>query len=602
MAVDINLKQNVIDEIFVDGVKFNGFPGKCEVSPGVKYALAFGVENSCTFCDVTLTRVTGKAADGVSWSLLIPYPQEQAKLAVWCAREGYPKALFDIGGTKLYYGDVCYGTVIPMVSLYNREAGIGLSVAKAPGRIGGRLSFAFDDYHGDGMWVNVENLAVPAGKSVTFRLFFFGHEACWRPGLQQYIELFPEYFAPVAKSACDCRSFVMTTPFFKRETTLQLDSDWAEIHNHFPFYGNYMPQEASWQSVIGNDYPQDAAGRDITVDRAKIKNHIKDLKDAGVKSLLYVQCGGDADCKWVEKTFSESIARDSAGHNYPTWIGCCFANGDGTPFGKFLDRQLDEIFEVYPEVDGFFVDQLCYQCVDYAHSDGKSAVGGREVYEYGASLEKKFRAFAEKAHRAGKIVLVNGPFDMDISKGADGIMSEGTSTIFETYRYLCVRRPMLVHEFPTDTVRTETMLRCCLLAAAGWSVGGTASCEKPLAWSDEVAGLYRQYLPLIKELFGSQILLTPDPVRCSPEALAQVEIFRCSKDEKEYFVPVISKSAAIYSGVDVSVKVPQKIKSARVMYVGSDSWQDIGFEEKDGRSVFKLHNGFNACLLKLSAE
>lgn len=596
----ITEENGVIDSIFVKDQLFNGFPGRFQCSPGIKHSVAWSAEKDYLICDITLNRVSGDPAEGAFWKMRIPYAQNQASLNVWTAREGYPKGLYDIGGTKIVYGDVCYGNVIPMVSLYSARQKTGLTVAKVPGRTGGRFSFYFDDYHMEGMDVTLEYLNVQPEKPVTCRLLFFAHGPCWRPGVKKYIELYPEYFEPVNKDVAKMRAFVMSTPFFSRETTMNLDCDWAEIHNHFPYYGNYLCEDESWQSVVQRDYPDDVVGQDLTVTREKVRSHIKDLKDAGIKSLYYVQCGGDAWIPWIEETFPESIARDSAGHNYPTWINCCFANGTDTPFGEYLDKQLDSVFDVYPELDGLFVDQLCYQTFDYTKSDGRTAVNGKYVFEYGTSLEKKFRKLTEKAHAMNKLILVNGPFDMDISKGADGIMSEGASSIFDTYRYLCVRRPMLVHEFPVSAYHVECMLRSCLIAAAGWSIGGTPAQEQPKVWTPEITELYRKYLPLIKAVFGAELLLEENPVSCEPAPLAKVEIFK-SRENDDYFVPVLSNAGYLNTACEVMVNLlDAEIKTAQVMYLGKEDWEDISFETKDGKLVFRLPNGYSACLLKLS--
>ena len=589
-----------IESIYSKEKLFNGFPGKFECSAGTEAAVKWSTEKDYAVCDVMLTRLTGDAAEGAFWKMRIPYAAEQANLNVWTAREGYPKGLYDIGGTQLIYGDVCYGTVIPMVSLYNSKEGIGLSVAKIPGRTGGRFSFFFDDYHREGMNVQQEFLQIEKGASVTCRLIFFAHGPCWRPALKKYIELFPEYFEPVNQDVWKCRSFVMSTPFFSKEAVESMDCDWAEIHNHFPYYGNYLCEEESWQSVVQRDYPDDVVGQDLTLNREKIRKHIKDLKDSNIKSLYYVQCGGDAWIPWIEKTFPESIARDSAGHNYPTWIECCFANGTDTPFGAYLQKQLDSVFDVYPELDGLFVDQLCYQAFDYAHSDGKTAIDGKKVFEYGTTLEKKFRTLVEKAHAMNKLILVNGPFDMDISKGVDAIMSEGASSIFDTYRYLCARRPMLVHEFPVSSYHVECMLRSCLIAAAGWSIGGTPAQEQPKAWTPEIAELYRKYLPLVKAVFGAELVLEENPVFWDPAPIAKAEIFR-SRENGDYLVSVLANLGYLHSGFTLNVNLPnEEIKSAKVMYLATGEWEEISFRKEENKLVFQIPDGFCACVLKLS--
>lgn len=589
-----------IQYLTIKGKKFNGFPGKVTVSDGLSVTAQWSAEETFLICDLTLTRIAGSFSDGGSIRLRIPYPSDQSKLMIWSAREGFPKTIFEIGGLNLIYGDVCYGTVIPVVSLYNPEAGIGLTVAKAPGRTGGRLSFCFDDYHREGMYVDLTSLEVHPDKPVSFRLLFFGHDACWRPGLRQYADMFKEYFEPVNPAVWSCQSFIMTNPFFRREATAQLRCDWAEIHNHFPYYGNYLPDDAEWESIIGHDYPADTIDRNLKLSRQDIHNHIRDLHNSHIRALYYLQCGGDAFIPWIEKKFPESIAKDSVDHLYPTWMNCCFANGDSeTAFGQYLDRQLEQVMEVFPELDGFFVDQLCYQTFDYAHQDGCSATEGRRVYEFGVSLEKKFRKFADMIHHRGKLLLVNGPFDMDIANKSDAIMSEGTGTIFETYRYLCIRKPMLVHEFPESAFKTECMLRSCLLAAAGWSIGGSPSREAPLPVGAEIAELYRKYLPLLKTIFGAEVLLEPNPICWDPVPLAKAEIFR-SRENGHVLVSVLQDSGYLHSEVKLHIRnLFRGVVLARVLWLGKSDWDPIVFVKDEEWLVFRLPASYSACVLEL---
>ena len=598
--ISCTAQAGVIHSIVIKDKAITGFPGKAEVSAGLSLSARWSSGGTHLICDISLTRISGSSSDEGWFSIRIPYYAKQAQLTVWTAKEGFPKSLYEVGGMNLIYGDVCYGTVIPAVSLYHREEGIGLTVARAPGRIGGRLSFRFGDYHQEGMYVEMNSLEVGPDKPFHCRLLFFGHDACWRPGLRQYAELYKEYFEPVNPAVWNCRSYIMTNPFFRREATAQLQCDWAEIHSHFPYYGNYLPEEASWESIIAHDYPKDAVGRDLTLTRQKIRNHIHDLHDAGIKALYYMQCGGDAYIPWVEKTFPDSIARDSAGHPYPTWINCCFANSDaGTEFGKFLISQLDRVLEIYPELDGIFADQLCYQAFDYAHSDGRSIRDGCRVYEYGACLEENFRKLARKVHEKGKLLLVNGPFDMDVARDADAIMSEGCGSIFETYRYLCIRKPMLIHEFPQNVFNAECMLRSCLLTAAGWSVGGTASLDAPPEWNPEVTGLYQKYLPLVKALSDAELLLEPDPIRWEPGPLAKAEIFR-SKTNGHILVSVLQNSGYLHSGIKVSIRSSlQGNASARMLLLGKPDWESVEFTRDNDWLVFQFPAAFSAGVLEL---
>lgn len=592
-------ENGVIQELSVNGVVFNGFPGQLKLSPGLQAKVTWNADGEALICDIQATRVSGSADDEGCISYRFPYYKSQGRLEVWSAREGFPKTLYDIGGTELIYGDICYGTLLPMASLYNRKEKIGLTVARIPGRTGGRLSFRFDDYHQEGMSVIFSALSIPPGVTRSYKLIVFGHGPCWRPGLKQYIDRYPEYFTPVNPETWNCRSFIMSTAFFTEDACREYPADWAEIHNHFPHYGTYLPEENTWQSVIGHDFPKAAAGRDITLSREQIHKHIRDLHAAGTRAMLYVQCGGDGSIEWAEKTFPESIARDSAGHLYTTWIECCFMNGDpSTPFGKYLEKQLDGILKEYPELDGFFVDQLCYQAFDFAHPDGRSARLGRQAGEYGATIEKQFRRFAEKAHRQGKLILSNGAFDMDVSLGADAVMSEGANSLFRTTRYVCVRRPMLMYTPLTSEFAVEAMLRSAMLTGAGWAWGGTLAADHPKQATPEMKELYRKYLPLLETMFGAELVLSEDPVTCTPPSRAEADLFR-SRENGHFLAPVLEKGGFLSAGITLKLRPGESVSSARIRTVHDDDWKPFDFTEKDGELTFKMPVNFSAAVIEL---
>ena len=587
-----------ISRICIAGKPFSGVPGKIETAPGLQLDARWKEENEFLSCTLLISRTSGNPTDESFVSFRIPYPAKQSSLMAWMAREGFPKSICEIGGMDIAYGDVCYGAIIPAVSLYDPGLDLGLTIARDPGRCGGRLTFHFDDYHQEGLEVRIHSLEVKEGEVIEQQFRLFGHEGCYRPGLKYYSDLFPEYFSSPVPEIHKYRSFVMTNPFFRKDAVEKLHCDWAEIHNHFPFYGNYLPEEKEWESVNKHDYPEESAKLDLRLTREKVQSHIDDLHKNNIKALYYVQCSGDAFIPWAEKNFPESIARDSIGNFFRTWKNCCFANADeSTPFGQYLLKQLDHVLDVYPDLDGFFVDQLCYQAFDYAHSDGKSVRDGQRVYEYGLSLEKNFRRLADLAHAKGKLVLVNGPFDMDVAKGADGIMSEGTGTIFDTYRYICLYRPMLVHEFPHNLFLVEGMLRNALLSAAGWSIGGAPAAPEPYKMPEGGEELFEKYLPLIKNLTESVLYLGADPLRYTPGELAKAEIYK-DRGNGNYFVPVLQTNSYCHNSVKLSVKVPEEIRNIAIMILGKPQWENLPFEVKEGRYCLTLPDHFSACLLK----
>ena len=49
-----------------------------------------------------------------------------------------------------------------------------------------------------------------------------------------------------------------------------------------------------------------------------------------------------------------------------------------------------------------FLDQLCYQAVDYAHADGRTAVDCREASMFGDSYRENLQLIADTLHKQNK--------------------------------------------------------------------------------------------------------------------------------------------------------------------------------------------------------
>ena len=508
-----NDSSGTLSEIRIGGICFNGYAGKTIVPEYMNVSEIRRKEKDCVSRKFRLSlKEEAKERSGFL-KILIPYPYPPYRLKVWSAHQRFPDDLQNLGGLRLYYGDVTYGTLIPAVVLFDPWRNIGLTVVKAFGRTGGRLSFNFGTYHESGMEVEFSELALIPGKTVELELLMHGHAGCWRPGLKWIRDRYPAFFEPVNPEVWTSHgAFAITNPFTKPEALDKLPIRWSEIHNHFPYYGNYAPEEPEWESVVLHDYPELTSEIPCRISPALINTHIETLHQRNIKAMLYIQINGDCLMEKAETLFPDSIARDAAGKPIPSWRECCFLNAsEGTSFGSCIHRMIDRFIAMYPKLDGVFLDQLCYQTLDYAHSDGRTAVDGKEAAEYGVSYEYNLKKLASVIHEAGKVIWANGPFDIEAAHLTDGIMSEGTSGISESHKYLCLRKPFLIHTYPTDPFKTESMLRYCLLAGAAWSYGGSSTLRIPPEPSPEIRLLFEAYLPMIEPLTRAEILLEANP-------------------------------------------------------------------------------------------
>ena len=554
--LELSFEGETLSGIHIGGVLFNGYTGGVSVPEGVVWSQSVTPIDGGLSWRFRLRETAGKPLRSGFLKVKIPYSYPPYGLMTWAANRRFPASLCDLGGHHLYYGDVCYGTVIPMVCLYDPKRNLGLTIAKPLGRTGGRFAFRFGTYHEEGMEVVFSDFALKPGAEVELELLLCGHVGCWRPGLRWFADRFPDYFLPPNPDAWKHHGpFAITSPFSTPETVKRLEEHgvkWSELHNHFPNYGSYAPKEADWESVVLHDYPNLKDEIPSRISPELIRQQIRRLHDSNILAMMYIQCTGDGFIPWAEAHFPDAIARDSAGKPFPTWRECCFLNADpSTSFGKFMDAQIDRFLKMYSEMDGVFIDQLCYHAIDFAHSDGCTCVDGRPAYQFGISYEHAIQKLTKFIHGAGKLAWGNGPFDVEIAKYIDGMMCEGTSGLSQGHKYLCIRKPRLVHTYPTDVFKTEAMLRYCLLAGAAWSVGGSSTLRNPPLQTPQIRQLFAEYTPLIEPLLETEFCLEANPVELPPGY--QGECFHHNRTGNHYISLVGNSSAET---LEIAINLP----------------------------------------------
>ncbi len=547
----------------------------------------------------------GSAFRSVSLDILLEYPGQGGGLSGWnvfTGRLDFPETIYFAGARKVYYADVCYGTVLPLLSLYHAEKNCGITVACDPAVFpGGRMAFCIDHYYGKGIHACFEDLALSPEHPVEVELIFYAHSGCYRPALARFIELFPDFFYPQVSALEEMNVFGISNPFTKEKYIRKSGMNFSELHNHFPFYGEYAPKTDAWDSVVLHDYPALAAETPEKITPKRINDQIACLQKYGIQALLYLQVSGDAFLPWAEKHFASSMARDRYGRHFPAWKECCMVNADpSTPFGQHVKKMIQRFLRQYPDIDGIFLDQLCYFFDDFAHDDGRSAVDNRPVYSFGQSYVKHAERLAKILHRAGKPILANGPFHLGIARYADAIMAEGVEGLSETLKYLCLKKPLLLHAYPTDPEKVESMFRYALLTAGAISVGGSSTRQKPPPFSTEVKKLFARYRPLIQTLHGSRILLEHSPL--SLEIGLKGEIFQ--NPAGDYLVSILcDKAGAASHEIHFTASTPSggKVRSVLARGTGDCRWKKAAFTTQEARRIAVTLNGHsNAYVVKIS--
>ncbi|MBO5923537.1 MAG: hypothetical protein J6Q81_03385 [Lentisphaeria bacterium] len=579
-----------LQDIFIDGTKFNGYTGKVEVPEYAELEKSVIEENNCTVLKFVLSLKKPYTYKSAYCRVKIPYSYPPNSLKVWAARSNYPQDIYYMGSTRLVYGDVCYGTMIPAITLYDTKRDLGLTIVKDFKRTGGVLSFNFDSYHGSGVTVEFDHLALTADKPVELKLVMAAHEGCWRPGLQFIVDRYKEFFYPANENVWQHhKAFAITNPFTLPEAVDTLPIAWSEIHNHFPYYSNYAPEEPAWDSVVLHDYPDLAEEVPEKITPERINKHIDYLHKRNIKAMLYIQVSGDCLIAPAERDFPEDIARDEENNMMLTWKDCCFVNASrGSKFGEYINKMIDRFLAMYPAIDGVFLDQLCYQALDHAHSDSRTAFNDKPAAEYGVSYEYNLEKLANALHKSNKFVWANGPFDIEIARWCDGVMSEGTSGISETHKYLCIRKPLLIHTYPTDVFKAESMFRYCLLTGASYSYGGSSTLRQPAEQPEAVQKLFEEYKFLADTLLDCEILLMPSPFKLPPNCRG--EIFQ-SKCDNSRFLSILPNSNA--PSLDVVINLEHG-SNAVFCSNKNHQWQPLEFKENS----LTLPNNAQAYLIK----
>jgi len=567
----------IVDEM--TGRIFNNTSAKIKtIKPAGHAEVSF--EKSYAGADITVKETWKAFEDCLSWRVEVflqkasrprsirikqffPYPYCRYGKLVWAANERFPCALEKLGGMHLYYGDPYHGTVIPAVALYDKQGEAGITLAKPFGMETARLAFCFTDYYSDGLEVENSCLALTGKHPAAAEVLIRSHAGCWRPGLAWLYGKYPEYFDPPNPKVRDLEGgFMITNPFTRNKLikgAKKYDVKWAEIHNHFPCYGNYTPEEKEWKSVIAHDYPELPPLPKVS--KKRINDHLAVLHKNGIKGLLYFQ-SSDAYIPYAEKKFPDAIVRDCAGKIISTWKECCLVDASSsTSFGRHIGRQIEKFVNDYPGIDGVFFDQMGYHAIDTAHNDGITAYENKPaamfIHSYSAALKK----MAGIMHGQGKIVWGNAPY-LEFQKAVDGIMAEGSGEIAEPYKYLCIVKPLLVHVYPDNPEKVEGMFKYCLLAGASYSIGGSSKVPVPPQITADVRRLFGAYIPLVEKLYGRTWLLEPSPLELP--AGFQANIFK-GADDKSVIVTLVNYNDSILRKgklFDRNIKFRVKIKNA----------------------------------------
>ena len=436
----------------------------------------------------------------VSWNL--PLPQPVFPVHFWAAKDGMPSQISRFAGLSLEYGEVTSGILMPLLSCYRTQDDSGFALAmpfdfKTP-----RFRFLFGFRELD-LRAEFDWLALSPGHTAKTKLLLHGTPGDWRPALGWVYERFTEYFEPRSPQIDSlwgghvCGEFTVSAQDVRR--MVELGIKWYEVHGHFPAYGNYHPEGIpQWKSGHFRS-------NETMISEAMIQQTIQTLHDAGVAAFLYLQVTGDGDEKLLAPEMEACRQKDRCGQNWSGWEKTYMMNSDpALPFGKEIDRQIDGITARYPEADGIFLDQPCYNFVDTAHDDGITAIDNQPAYMSGFNYFPHLEHLSRLMHPE-KPMIANGPFGVGILKYFDAFMAESDSWLCEHLQYYGIgAKPLFFLVYEHDDAHIEMMFRKALLYGAGFA-------SYPAAMPSR--DLYEKYLPLLEKLYRRRWVFDPDPLR-----------------------------------------------------------------------------------------
>ena len=313
------------------------------------------------------------------------------------------------------------------------------------------------------------HLRLEPGKPVTVSLLLFGHEGDWRPGLGHLVERYPDFFVVADPRAPNLHGAFMCSGGFKPDTEIATDqvlAEWkrqhvqtVEVHGTFPFYGRYLPPAERWTTLADDrwhllrkeadpqrpaddapwkaiyDYVAKKSPPAMTV--AAVRDYINRLHGHGMHALVYFN-PTEAWKLWIKANYPGDLVLNDKGRHVPEWYESLLVcpNPD-SPWGQYLLDTFKRMMDLYPEADGFFMDQSTYDRLDYAHDNGWSIQDGRTAYRMGWAIDQFSQRCRAMAKARGKFLWWNGPYISDIAYYAEGMMAEaGDEKEVHTIQYL----------------------------------------------------------------------------------------------------------------------------------------------------------------------
>ncbi len=499
-------------------------------------------------------RSTGEAAAHVRWQQEIEgFPAGGTLFAP--SPEGlYPLDRQDV---DVGYRDGAERLSIPMATWFEGKADVGLTVAAHLAMP--TAGFHVQTEHDRGRIVLSRRIPnIEPGQAWTVGHYFVRHAGDWRPGWHGSARSFPRFFMlrdPGLLSTHGCFTY-------SHEADEKLCDEFAreglrnlEIHFTYSHLGKYFPDEEPWikaiddkWSVVKKTTDPAAPKEDAPYEKIKrymsrvvesrgnwdsIREFIRRLKSRGIHSYIYFQPTESWEF-FANTHFKDCILHLADGRPALTWYDHVVMDcRPETAWGQYLCRQLEQVLDALPEVDGIFMDQ---------------SAGDRYDYSVCRTTDK----LARIAEARGKLLYWNGPYQVELIEHAVGMLAEGGSLEGEMIKYLTIGNKVCCGMGTSERQYQRNLLNGL------WPSAPSLVHEQESRYDDdpvtflklpqELADIHRRYMYLY-ELYPGKVWYLGAHALETPEEI-QANIFQ--RPDGDYLMPLIVPRQTLHSEINAS--------------------------------------------------
>ena len=454
-----------------------------------------------------------------------------------------------------------HSACIPMFSALNKSDDVGISII---GHVERPIPpFGVDiDINKNKIVLKRRAIGVEKNNSVEIRNYYVIHEGCRNPGLAFLREKFEDFFyLPKREMAKDHGCFTYMKVADEKLMDYMVDEGikYLELHYVWEHLGKYVPDQETWTNALDEKWswlkhadepgvPDEEASSEAVTEfmRGKVardnsvdmmKKYIKDLKARGIGTYHYFQPTESWEF-YANTYYPDSVLRRDDGHQMVTWFD--HVQMDCTPktrWAKYLERQLEMLMELYPDLDGIFMDQ-----------------SAEEWKEESYSVADITAHFGEKLRKMGKYCYWNGPYQVELTEYAIGFLAEGGSLQAEKIKYLTMGNKLCCGMGTSEIQYQRNLINGLWPSTPSNQLmhGGYMLKDEPMELREMKelhVELHRRYMPIYQRLFKGKRWSLESHCLTVPEGF-EGNLFEIGIDYNEgYAVPLIRAGTSFKDGL-----------------------------------------------------